>query len=99
MSAKNVFVNNDTHITNCNNCDHCLYLGGTDIDTASHFAEKINCQISTVLNLPLDSAFFFERGSAPVKVEKYDLDADEIYAKLTKNQESAVCKTKSTSAV
>lgn len=69
-----------------NNCDHCLYLGGTDIATARHFAEKFNCQISTVLNLPLDSAFLFERGTAPAKVVKYDLEADEIFAELAKKQ-------------
>ncbi|MCM1164633.1 MAG: type IV secretory system conjugative DNA transfer family protein [Lachnospiraceae bacterium] len=65
-----------------NNCDHCLYLGGTDVDTASYFSEKFNCPVSTVLNLPLDAAFLFERGSAPRKVEKYDLDADAVYAEL-----------------
>ncbi len=99
LSQLNALYNGEKAKTIINNCDHCLYLGGTDIDTARHFAEKINCQISTVLNLPLDSAFFFERGCAPVKVEKYDLEADKIYAKLTKNQENTVFETKSTSAV
>lgn len=72
-----------------NNCDHCLYLGGTDYDTARYFSEKFNCQVSTVLNLSLDSAFLFERGSTPVKVEKYDLESDEIYAGLTEKNDSA----------
>lgn len=75
-----------------NNCDHCLYLGGTDSDTARHFAEKINCQTSTVLNLPLECTYFFERGTPPVKVEKYDLESDEIYNKLVKNRKIADCK-------
>lgn len=82
-----------------NNCDHCLYLGGTDTDTAKHFAEKFNCQVSTVLNLPLDSAFFFERGSAPVKVDKYDLETDEVYAKLSKKWKSKVCDTENSFSV
>ena len=65
-----------------NNCDHCLYLGGTDTETARYFAEKFNCQVSTVLNLPLDTMFIFARGSEPRKVQKYDLAEDEIYRGL-----------------
>lgn len=65
-----------------NNCDHCLYLGGTDTQTARYFAEKFNCQVSTVLNLPLDTMFIFERGSEPRKVQKYELAQDEVYHSL-----------------
>ena len=65
-----------------NNCDHCLYLGGTDTQTAKYFAEKFNCQISTVLNLPLDTMFLFERGSEPRRVQKYELDQDDAYRGL-----------------
>ncbi|MCI9121108.1 MAG: type IV secretory system conjugative DNA transfer family protein [Oscillibacter sp.] len=66
-----------------NNCDHCLYLGGTDTQTARYFAEKFNCQVSTVLNLPLDSAFLFTRGSQPQRVRKYELNQDSAYRALT----------------
>ena len=66
-----------------NNCDHCLYLGGTDVQTARYFAEKFNCQVSTVLNLPLDSAFLFARGDSPKRVHKYDLNQDSAYLALT----------------
>ena len=65
-----------------NNCDHCLYLGGTDTQTAQYFAEKFNCQVSTVLNLPLDALFIFERGSEPRKAQKYELSQDEVYRGL-----------------
>ncbi len=67
-----------------NNCDHCLYLGGTDTQTARYFAEKFNCQISTVLNLPLDTMFIFERGAEPRRVKKYELAQDEVYRSLMK---------------
>ena len=70
-----------------NNCDHCLYLGGTDIETARYFAEKLNCQVSTVLNLPLEDMFLFTRGSEPGKVRKYDLGRDEVYLRLAKSPE------------
>lgn len=65
-----------------NNCDHCLYLGGTDIQTAEYFAKKFNCQVSTVLNLPLNGLFIFERGSEPRKAKKYELDSDTAYRSL-----------------
>ncbi len=65
-----------------NNCDSTLYLGGTDIETARYFAEKLNCQVSTVLNLPLNSMYLFTRGQAPRRTQKYDLDSDSIYLQL-----------------
>ena len=70
-----------------NNCDHCLYLGGADTQTARYFAEKFNCQVSTVLNLPLDSLFVFARGSEPRRAQKYDLERDKIYSSLRRAQE------------
>lgn len=77
-----------------NNCDHCLYLGGTDTQTAEYFARKFNCQVSTVLNLPLDSLFIFERGSAPRKSRKYELDGDTAYRSLMRMpEETAKTKT------
>ena len=72
-----------------NNCDHCLYLGGTDAQTARYFAEKFNCQVSTVLNLPLDSAFLFTRGSQPRRVRKYELNQDSVYHSLKEPQDGA----------
>ena len=70
-----------------NNCDHCLYLGGTDTQTARYFAEKFNCQVSTVLNLPLDTMFIFERGTKPRRVKKYELAQDEVYHSLMESIE------------
>ena len=65
-----------------NNCDTCLYLGGTDVNTAQYFAEKLNRQLSTVLDLPLNSMFLFTRGEKPRQVQKYELDQDNTYRKL-----------------
>uniref|UniRef100_UPI00260ABE1C type IV secretory system conjugative DNA transfer family protein n=1 Tax=uncultured Dysosmobacter sp. TaxID=2591384 RepID=UPI00260ABE1C len=65
-----------------NNCDHCLYLGGADIETAEYFARKLNRLTSTVLDLPLDSMFLFTRGEKPRKVQKYELDQDNTYHRL-----------------
>ena len=76
-----------------NNCDHCLYLGGTDTQTARYFAEKFNCQVSTVLNLPLDSMFLFTRGSQPRRARKYELNQDSAYRALGQFQDEAQANT------
>ena len=70
-----------------NNCDTCLYLGGTDVRTANYFAGKLNVQRSTVLNLPLDRMYLFIRGSEPRRIRKYDLDSDSAYKALVTEME------------
>lgn len=56
-----------------NNCDHCLYLGGQDVGTARYIGIKADRPASRILNMPLDEAWLFRRGSTPKKVEKYQL--------------------------
>lgn len=53
-----------------NNCDNILYLGGQDIDTAKYMSEKLNKTVFSILNLSLDRAFLFTRGSKPREVQK-----------------------------
>ena len=53
-----------------NNCDHILYLGGQDDDTARFFAIKSRKLPETILELPLTDAWFFERGQRGIQVEK-----------------------------
>lgn len=65
-----------------NNCDSQLYLGGQDVDTAQFIGTKADRTQNTVLNLPLDDAWLFVRGSAPAQVHKYDLTAHPLYAEL-----------------
>lgn len=56
-----------------NNCDHCLYLGGQDMDTAKFCSQKINRPASVVLNMGLDEMWLFTRGKEPEKVKKFRL--------------------------
>ncbi|MCM1497506.1 MAG: type IV secretory system conjugative DNA transfer family protein [Clostridium sp.] len=53
-----------------NGCDHLLYLGGQDVDTAGYISTKANQPIENILNMGLDDAYLFTRGSRPDKVEK-----------------------------
>ena len=53
-----------------NGCDHMLYLGGQDVDTARHISVKANKPIREILNMSIDEAYLFERGSKPRLVKR-----------------------------
>lgn len=61
------------------NCDHALLLGCNDVDTARYFATKANVSLHRILDMSLDSAWLFERGSKAREVVKttpiFDLPA------------------------
>jgi type IV secretion system protein VirD4 len=69
-----------------NNCDNCLYLGGQDVDTAQYMSVKANKSISTILNMDINDAYLFTRGTEPQKVEKYDIKEHERYNQLAESQ-------------
>lgn len=56
-----------------NNCDHWLYLGGQDYNTANIVARRMNRPVTDVLDMPLDEAILFERGSKGQLVERYNI--------------------------
>ena len=69
-------------LTILNNCDHFLYLGGQDVETATFVSKKANRPVSDILNMPLDSAWLFTRGSAPRQVRKFKLESHPRYREL-----------------
>lgn len=73
-------------LTILNNCDNLLYLGGQDVETASFIARKANKTPSSILQMPLDAAWLFTRGSAPKKVAKYRLESHPLYQELPEYQ-------------
>lgn len=66
-------------LTIMNNCDHLLYLGGQDVETARHIAVKANKSVNTILDMPLDRAWLFARGQAPRLTRKYGLESHRLY--------------------
>lgn len=76
-------------ITIVNNCDHCLYLGGQDTETARYFSAKVNKTVDSVLSLPLDAAYLFVRGQKARRVEKYRLEDHPLYPQLPEARERA----------
>lgn len=55
------------------NCDHMLFLGTTEVNTAKFVGEKMNVPFYTILNLPIEDAYLFESGSTKggIRVAKY----------------------------
>lgn len=74
-------------MTIVNNCDHCLYLGGQDIETARYMGIKANKPTNSVLNMPLDSAWLFTRGEPAKLTRKYDLTRHPRYCELPEGRE------------
>ena len=60
-------------VTIVNDCDHMVYLGGQDIKTPEYISIKANRPIEDILNMGLNDAYLFERGSEPRKVEKMNI--------------------------
>ena len=77
-------------VTIIDNCDHLLYLGGQSVETARFIGVKANKPVSTILNMPLDRAWLFERGSTPREVKKYDLTRHPLYRQLPEYRARAV---------
>lgn len=53
-----------------NGCDHLLYLGGQDVQTANFIGTKANKTADTILSMKLDDAYLFSRGERPKMIEK-----------------------------
>lgn len=62
-------------MTIINNCDHCLYLGGQDVETAQYISRRADKWLNTVLDMPLEKAWLFTRGEQPRQVKKYDMES------------------------
>ena len=74
-------------MTIINNCDSCLYLGGQDVETARYIAAKANRSANTILDMPLDNAWLFQRGTTPMQVRKFELRQHPRYHELSQASE------------
>ena len=82
LSQLDAIYGKDRRMTIVNNCDNCLYLGGQDVETADYIAVKANKTSTTILNMPLNMAYLFTRGTPPKIVRKYDVTAHTAYPVL-----------------
>lgn len=67
LNAKYGYYNAQTIV---NNCDHILYLGGSDRETCEYVANRMGLTPERVLYLPLDKAIVLARGSKGVLADK-----------------------------
>lgn len=82
-----------------NNCDHLLYLGSNDPQTADYFAKKANRLPSSIECLPLKKLYIFARGSEPLLDDLYNINEDDTYCKIFKAlKRSNQCSTKKTAS-
>ncbi|PLS29694.1 type IV secretory pathway, VirD4 component [Bifidobacterium parmae] len=63
------------------NCDHWLYLGGQDVQTARRIGLRAGLPLDEVLRMPLDRLYLFERGRGPELARPYDLTDHPLYRK------------------
>lgn len=70
ITQLNTMYGEDRAKTIIANCDHCLLLGCNDVDTARYFSVKANTSLHRILDMSLDSAWLFERGSEARQVSK-----------------------------
>ena len=72
------------------NCDHLLYLGGQDIETAKYIAYRANKYEENILLMPTGKAYLIERGKQGILVDcivPYENMKDgETYQKVDKKQ-------------
>ena len=82
LSQLSAIYGKDRAKTIVNNCDHILYLGGMDVDTAQYISYLANKIVDSIINMPLDAAYLFTRGARPRMVRKYDLRSHPLYHAL-----------------
>ena len=74
-------------LTIVNGCDHMLYLGGQDLDTADMISKKGNKTLETILDMKADEAWLFESKAPARKVKRYELKEHRRYALLPEAKE------------
>ncbi len=72
-----------------NNFDHCIYLGGQDVATAEYMSIKSGIPITDILDMPLDKAYLFRRGSRAAMVDRYDIMSHPGFSKIPESDTAA----------
>lgn len=66
-------------ITIVNNCDRMVYMGGNDIGTCMGVAKRANVPFESILNMPLEKVYVFERGKGAVYASRYKTKEDPVW--------------------
>lgn len=60
----------DRATTIVNNCDHIIYLGCNDLETARFIAAKANKTPETIMRMPVSSEYVLVRGEMAILTQK-----------------------------
>ena len=66
-----------------NNCDTYVYMGGMDLATSRSVSTRANLPLEDILYMPIGREFIFRRGQKPIITERYDIECDDRYTKIT----------------
>lgn len=75
----------DNATTIINNCDSYIYMGGMDLRTAHNISLRLNAPLDEVLYMPIGQEVLFRRGQRPIITQRYDIQKNEVYQKVTKD--------------
>ncbi len=70
MSQLNAMYGADRALTIVNNCDHIIYLGTNDLNTASFIADRANKTTETIMCMPADKEYVLVRGQKAILADK-----------------------------
>jgi hypothetical protein len=66
-----------------NNCDTYVYMGGMDLCTCRSVSTRVNLPLEDVLYMPIGREMIFRRGQKPIITERYDIENDDRYIRIT----------------
>lgn len=72
LTQLNSMYDHPTAMTIVNNCDHVIYLGGSDLETAKYVSYRADKSVQTILSTPVDKVWIMERGKKGVLRERYN---------------------------
>ena len=73
-----------------NNCDTYIYMGGMDLDTARNVSLRLDVPYDEVLRLKVGEEIVFRRGQQPVRTQRYDINSNDLYRKITSEYEDRI---------
>lgn len=68
------------------NCDHYVFMGENNYETARSLSLKLNVPLDEILYLPVGDIIVFRRVQKPMFSTRYDIYNDEFYKKITKDR-------------
>ena len=84
----------DAATTIINNCDSYVFMGSNDLTTAQNISLRVNKPLEDILYMKLGRQILFRRGDRPKMVQRYNIQENEIYRKVTDSYQRRIQKRK-----